>query len=360
MFRFVASSAVVLLLAVLWLCACSSAPREVSAPHHTEDGFQNIYSEPHDANVFSFLKMRWFGDDPWADQAEEAWLVPVMSAQLPTIRQPGSQPQVTWLGHATFLLQYQGLNILTDPILSDRASPVSFAGPQRLTPKPLELSDLPPIDVVVISHNHYDHLDEKTIEQLGSDPKYLVPLGLREWFVDHGIDARQITELDWWQQLKLGPASYTATPSQHWSSRGLFDRNETLWASWLIELDDWTVWFGGDTGYNPVQFREIGDYADRIDVALIPIGAYQPRWFMAKNHVNPAEAVMIHRDLNARLSLAMHWGTFQLSAEGIQETLDDLFTARAEQRVAETDFLIMAIGATMVTPLSPDMGPDNN
>lgn len=354
MFKFVASSATVLLIVVFWLCACSSAPREVSAPHHTEEGFQNVYAEPNDRNIFSFFWMRWFGDRPWADQAEQAYLVPVMDAQLPTINQPGEEPQVTWLGHATFLLQYQGLNILTDPIFSDRASPVSFAGPERLTPKPMDFSKLPPIDLVVISHNHYDHLDEKSINMLGSDPHYLVPLGLRSWLIDHGIDSRRITELDWWQQVQVGSVELTATPSQHWSSRSLFDRNETLWASWLITIDDWTAWFGGDTGYNPVQFKEIGDYADTIDVALIPIGAYQPRWFMKTNHVNPAEAVMIHKDLDARMSLAMHWGTFQLAAEGIKETLDDVFTAREEHQVPETDFLIMAIGATMVTPVQPD------
>ncbi|MDX1706678.1 MBL fold metallo-hydrolase [Pseudidiomarina sp.] len=354
MFRFITSSAVLLLIATLWLCACSSAPREVSAPHHTTEGFRNVYSEPEDRNIFSFFWMRWFGDRPWVDQAAQAHLVPVMDAQLPTINQPGNQPQVTWLGHATFLLQYQGLNILTDPIFSDRASPVSFAGPERYTRKPLDFSELPPIDVVVISHNHYDHLDEKSIDMLGSDPHYLVPLGLRSWLIEHGIDSRRITELDWWQQVQLGSVELTATPSQHWSSRSLFDRNETLWASWLITIDDWTAWFGGDTGYNPVQFKEIGNYADTIDVALIPIGAYQPRWFMKTNHVNPAEAVMIHQDLGARLSLAMHWGTFQLAAEGIKETLDDVFTAREEQQVPETDFLIIAIGATMVTPTKAD------
>ena len=140
---------------------------------------------------------------------------------------------------------------------------------------------------MVISHNHYDHLDRKTIRILGNEPRYLVPLKLSQWFTDLDIEAARVIEFDWWDSQRVAGINITATPSQHWSGRGLFDRNETLWASWLIEFGDFNVWFGGDTGYNEVQFKEIGERWNDIDLALIPIGAYAPRWFMMTSHVNP-------------------------------------------------------------------------
>jgi N-acyl-phosphatidylethanolamine-hydrolysing phospholipase D len=312
---------------------------------------RNPYVTPKDTNAIDFFMMRWFGDDPWADQLQEYAnnpdLVPQTALDLGVLLQPGTRPQITWLGHATFLLQYQGFNILTDPILSERASPLSFAGPERLSPAPIRTADLPAIDIVVISHNHYDHLDEKTIAELGSQVNYMVPLGLTEWFVEQGIGAERVHEFDWWQQLNFGPVSVTATPSQHWSARSLFDKNETLWASWHLDIGDWQVWFGGDTGYNPHQFKEIGARFPAIDDALIPIGAYLPRWFMQPQHVDPAEALRIHQDLGAKRSYAMHWGTYQLAAESLQQTLNDLEAAQQQATSAASQPLqILAIGET--------------
>ncbi|WP_258240051.1 MBL fold metallo-hydrolase [Pseudidiomarina homiensis] len=320
-----------------------------SAPGRFAD--RNPYVTPKDTNAIDFFMMRWFGDDPWADQMQEysndPSLVPQTRIDLGALLQPSTKPQLTWLGHATFLLQYQGLTILTDPILNGRASPVSFAGPERITPAPLSVQDLPPIDIVVISHNHYDHLDEETIAGLGAQVNYMVPLGLTEWFVEQGISAERVYEFDWWQQLNFGPVTVTATPSQHWSARSLFDKNETLWASWHLQVDDWQVWFGGDTGYNPFQFKEIGTRFPAIDDALIPIGAYLPRWFMQPQHVNPPEALQIHQDLGATRSYAMHWGTYQLAAESLKQTREDL--AAAKQNVANDNneqLKILAIGET--------------
>jgi N-acyl-phosphatidylethanolamine-hydrolysing phospholipase D len=263
------------------------------------------------------------------------------------ILKPGSAPLVTWVGHSTFLIQYQGINILTDPIFSERASPVSFAGPKRLVEMPLGLEDLPAIDFVIISHNHYDHLDITSVSALGSNTRFLVPLKLKDWFVEQGISAEQVIEFDWWDQHKFSNVSVSATPSQHWSARGLFDRNKTLWAAWHVQIAEFTFWFAGDTGYNPIQFKEVGERFKSIDLGLIPIGAYAPKWFMGPQHVNPEEALSIHRDIGARQSLGMHWGTFPLTAEPIMQPKQRLAKAMAENDIDDTTFEVLAIGQTI-------------
>lgn len=344
---------IVVILGAALVTACSA----INSPGRFDD--RNPYLEPKDTNAIDFFRMRWFGDEVWADQTQETDLIPQQPIVLDALLQPSDDAQVTWLGHATFLLQYDQMTVLTDPILSARASPLSFTGPERLTPAPVTIAELPPIDVVIISHNHYDHLDAETIEALGNQPLYVVPLALKEWFVDFGIAPERVIELDWWQSHQVGSMTLTATPSQHWSARSLFDKNESLWASWILDIDDWRVWFGGDTGYNPVQFVEIGRTFPDIDVALIPIGAYEPRWFMQPQHINPAEAVTVHQELGAAQSVAMHWGTYQLAAEGIQQTLDDLETSREAANVDKNTFQIMSIGETkrFTIPLLPRVSP---
>jgi len=291
--------------------------------------------------------MRWFSDVEWHDQAEQAHLIPAVEADIETIQNPEREErQVTWIGHSTFLLQYQGLNVLTDPIFSERASPVSFAGPKRLTDLPIKIEQLPSIDAVIISHDHYDHLDVESIQALGPDVHYYVPLKLKSWFLDLGIAEDKVTELDWWQGASAGSLTVNATPSQHWSGRGLWDRSETLWASYVIDIDDWRIWFGGDTGYNEVQFKQIGERFGPVDLALNPVGAYLPRWFMQVAHVNPLEATTIHQEIGAAKSVTMHWGAFQLAAEGIQQTLDDITAAREAADLSAEEFQIMAVGET--------------
>jgi len=337
----------------LTLNACKITEKNNLAPmvegrpaHHTEDGFRNLYIEPISKGPFTFLKMKYFGDEEFSDQATEAHLVPTVEPDYSALSSPGEQPQVTWLGHSTFLIQYQGVNILTDPILSDRASPVSFAGPKRLVSMPITMANLPAIDYVVISHNHYDHLDQDTIETLGNQALYLVPLKLKPWFVDLGITPSQIMEFDWWDERKFQTLSVTATPSQHWSARGLFDRYSSLWAAWHLRIGDFTLWFGGDTGYNDIQFKEIGERFKGVDIGLIPIGAYAPRWFMAPQHVNPEEAINIHRDIGATKSIGMHWGTFQLTAEPIMEPAERLEGAVQSGLLRAKEFSTLAIGET--------------
>lgn len=340
----------------LILMACSNSEQieitQEAPPHHTEEGFKNLHGPEKQSGFFDYWYMRWFGDTEWADQTEQVDEIPFKRTDLARIAHPDpEQRQVTWIGHSTFLLQYQGKTVLTDPIFSERASPVSFMGPQRLTELPVQLSDLPPIDAVIISHDHYDHLDADTIEALGNSTQYYVPLALKPWFIEQGIAEENVTELDWWQG-----ASHTdslrihATPSQHWSGRSLWDRFETLWASYVVDIGDWRVWFGGDTGYNPIQFKEIGNVFGDIDLALMPVGAYLPRWFMKMPHVDPQQATQIHRDIGAKRSITMHWGAFQLAAEGIVQTLDDIKQARADAELTDDEFRIMPVGATDVLP----------
>ena len=260
--------------------------------------------------------MRLFGDEEWPDYEKEAESIIVEQIDSTKLSAEISTPKITWIGHSTFLIQYKGISVLTDPIFSDRASPVSFAGPKRLVDLPIAFEELPPVDLVVISHNHYDHLDQATIERLANDTNYALPNGLARWFLQQNVLKEKIAEYSWWEsRVYSGNLKVTAMPSQHWSSRSLFDTNQTHWASWLVQIDDFTFWFAGDTGYNQFDFKEIGEKSPSIDLALIPIGAYAPRHFMKPYHVNEEEALQIHRDIKAKTSIGMHWGTFPLTAE---------------------------------------------
>jgi N-acyl-phosphatidylethanolamine-hydrolysing phospholipase D len=234
------------------------------------------------------------------------------------LRANGQHPTITWIGHATFLVQLDGVNVLTDPIWSDRASPVSFAGPRRLVAPGIRFEDLPPIHLVVISHDHYDHLDLGTVRRVAAvhRPTFVVPLGFRAWLADVGIG--DVVELDWWQSRAVRGLRVTATPAQHSSGRTLMDQNDRLWASWVIAGRQRRLFFAGDTGYCPV-FHEVGRRLGPFDVAAIPIGGYSAYPTQHPNHVNPEEAVQVFEDVRARLLVPMHWGTFDLNREPFQE-----------------------------------------
>ena len=245
------------------------------------------------------------------------------------------------------MLKWKDLNILTDPVFANRASPVSFAGPLRYIPHVIDYKELPPIDYVIISHNHYDHLDKTAIHQLGNTPIYMVPLRLKAWFIENGISSDRIKELDWWDTASFTNATFKALPSQHWSARGLFDRRKTLWASWRINLKGTSIWFAGDTGYNDKQFKEIGNKLGPVDLALIPIGGYLPRAFMRPYHVNPHEALKIHKDVKAKQSIGMHWGTFPLTAEGPNDPIVELAKQRKKFKITHNEFMSIAVGETI-------------
>jgi N-acyl-phosphatidylethanolamine-hydrolysing phospholipase D len=230
--------------------------------------------------------------------------------------------RITWVGHATFLIQIGGANLLTDPQWSRRASPLPFIGPSRFTAPGIEWEELPPIDAILVSHDHYDHLDAATVRRLrrrfGADLVWFTPLGYRRWFARRGV--HRVEELDWWGEATLrcakGELRIVALPAQHWTSRGLWDQGRRLWASWAIVAPDGAaVYFGGDSGYFP-GFTEIGDRAGPFDATLLPIGAYDPRWFMRPVHMNPEEAVRAYLDLGGSgTMIGMHWGTWRLTDE---------------------------------------------
>ncbi len=207
------------------------------------------------------------------------------------------------------------MNILTDPQWSERASPLSFAGPPRVTPPGLRFEDLPPIHVVLISHDHYDHLDEATVRRLAEahHPRFYVPLGLRAWFADLGIT--DVVELDWWDSRPERGLTLTCVPVQHWTARSWFEMNRRLWSGWVVAGGDRRLFFGGDTGYYAPYFKAIGERMGPFDLAAISIGAYEPPVIMKFTHTSPEEALQIFADVRARRFFAMHWGTFDLAEE---------------------------------------------
>ena len=258
--------------------------------------------------------------------------------------QPRRPPQagpddvvVTFVGHATFLIQVATTNLLIDPVYAERASPVSFAGPRRVRAPGVRFDDLPNISLVLLSHNHYDHCDLPTLRALDRRflPRLVAPVGNGQLLRSAGI--RHVEEIDWWQSAGGAPLPITLTRAQHFSARGVFDRNYALWGGFLIEAAGRRILFAGDTGYGP-HFREIAARLGPIDLALLPIGAYEPRWFMKDIHMNPAEAVQAHLDLAARQSLAMHFGTFQLTPEAIDAPVRALAKALRERGVSAEQF----------------------
>lgn len=249
----------------------------------------------------------------------------------------------TFINHATFLLQFPGVNVLTDPVYSERTSPYSFAGPKRVREPGLDFELLPKIDVVVVSHNHYDHLDIETITRLDKrfQPLFLVPLGDEKLLKKHGI--QNVKALDWWEEVRVKDVRFIFAPAQHWSARSLWDKNECLWGSFMIDSGAVKVYHAGDTGYGP-HFRDIKSRLGNPDIALLPIGAYKPRWFMKTYHMDPEEAVKAHFDLGAIRSIGMHFGTFQLTDEGIDEPERDLLIYREKAGLKENDFLVLDQG----------------
>jgi len=257
------------------------------------------------------------------------------------------------VGHATLLIQVAGLNILTDPVWSERASPVSFAGPKRVTAPGIAFDDLPRIDLVLVSHNHYDHLDIATLRRLHAVhiPRMVMPLG-NDAVLSSAIPGARIEIGDWGTRLLIGSSSaVTLTPANHWSSRNLRDRRSALWSGFLIETANGSVWFAGDTGYGDGGiFRDLRARYGAPDVALIPIGAYAPRWFMAPQHVDPAEAVQIFQDIGAPRALGIHWGTFQLTDESREAPRHELIEALVRAGIAPERFVAAEPGAVFDFP----------
>ncbi|HEV8305834.1 MAG TPA: MBL fold metallo-hydrolase [Gemmatimonadales bacterium] len=289
--------------------------------HRPGGGFQNPWVEataPAFGNVLKWLLVhrttRPLPKDPPRSvfrRTQPSFAVPRAAADRVT---------VTWVGHASVLLQLGGMNVLTDPVWSARASPAPFLGPRRWVPPGVAFEDLPPVDLVLQSHNHYDHLDSRTVRRIARahpEAPWLVPLGLAAFVRRRGV--RRVTELDWGQEADVGVLRVSCTPAQHFSGRGFRDRGATLWCGWaLAAVSGRRVFFAGDTGHHS-EFGAIGARYGPFDLALLPIGAYEPRWFMRYVHMNPEEAVAAFRALGARAMVPIHWGTFKLTDEAMDE-----------------------------------------
>jgi L-ascorbate metabolism protein UlaG (beta-lactamase superfamily) len=242
-----------------------------------------------------------------------------ISSEWKSIDLSNNDNYAIWIGHSTFLIKKEGLTILTDPIFSDRASPFGFIGPKRLIPPAINISALPKIDVITVSHNHYDHLDISSLRKLSKlfpEALFFVPNGDKRLLNKNNI--KNVHEFDWWNSFKVKNFEFTFTPVQHWSKRGLFDRNRSLWGGWHIKHDDYSIFHAGDTGYSN-DFVQTRLRLGAPKYAFIPIGAYDPEWFMSDSHVNPEEAVQIMLDLEAEKGFGMHWATFTLTDENTIE-----------------------------------------
>jgi N-acyl-phosphatidylethanolamine-hydrolysing phospholipase D len=316
--------------------------------HHTPNGFRNIYDYPeHGFGDFLLWKLGRIPDEePAIAHVQMIPYVPdIVAPDYQRIDHPDpAKIQITWIGHATFLIQVEGINILTDPIYNVRSSPLSF-GFERKSPPGIPFDRLPPIHAVIISHNHYDHLDLYTVNKLGNTPKYFIPLKLGQWFHDH--DITNYVEMDWWDTMMFKGIRVVSVPSQHFSRRTPFDGNKTLWAGWVLETKRGKIFFAGDTGYAP-HFKEIREKLGPMRLALLPIGSYRPRWFMKTIHMDPPDAVSAHKDLQAKQSIAMHWGTFYIADEPLGEPPLYLKKAMKEASIADDSFLVMKFGETRI------------
>ncbi len=318
----------------------------ISAPTHkgeTTDHFDGKkFINPGNAqakglsDVFKWMMQRKQG--PWKEKLESNY---------------GEKPEavvtngvkITFVNHSTFLIQTAGVNLLTDPVWSERTSPFGFAGPKRMKQPGIRFEDLPKIDYVILSHNHYDHLDINTLKVIYKihQPKLITPLGVKAFLDSHQITSA--TDMDWWQEISLSDSLVIqSVPAQHFSGRGVFDRDATLWCGYVIKNASGNIYFAGDSGYNEHTFKEIGRRCAPVSVALIPIGAFKPTWFMSPIHCSPAEAVKIHFDVNAAQSIATHFGTFPLADDGEEDPILELTQAITQASLAPEKFLVLKEG----------------
>lgn len=357
--RYLRKLAMATLLSGVVACSTVNPYYDASKPHHRPNGFVN--SDP----ILQIGTLPWYhilmrrmrgdfepGQPPTGgyEQFIADWSLPLDPTSL---AKPTEAPRLTWLGHAGMLLQLAGKNILIDPQLSAYAGPFALLSSKRRVPAPIRPDQLPPIDLVLISHNHYDHLDKATVLGMlaaGQKPQFLVPLGVKAWFDD--LDVDNVVEMDWWDNRKIDTLRIHFTPAQHWSKRTPFDTNASLWGGFAIELEGATTWrflYTGDTGYSK-GFREIRQRLGPVDFLAIPVGAYLPRDFMAPQHINPDDAVKIMLDLDARQAMGVHWGTFELTQESFDQPPLDVAIALRQHNLPVDRLWMLKHGETRQLP----------
>ena len=317
-----------------------SAPGYEGKPSEHFDGkiFLNEGEAPH-GSFWGFVKWRFTREPgPWRDWVDEP------PGEPPPPRVEGDRIRATFINHSTVLLQVDGLNILTDPIWSERCSPVGWAGPKRHRDPGIRFEDLPRIHAVLISHNHYDHMDVATLRRLAEEhqSRILMGLGNRAYLEEEAIPGGE--DMDWWDSTELdGNWSATFVPAQHFSGRGTNDRNQTLWGGFVVHGKHGAIYFAGDTGDGP-HWQQVADRFPNLRLSLLPIGAYRPTEFMSPVHISPEEAVQAHKILNSRVSLGIHFGTFELADDGEEEPVEDLDKALDAAGLSREDFWVLGHG----------------
>jgi len=341
----------ILTLTVLIIVGCSgtSASLATKSNDHTNARFHNSpYVETASSKGVIFVLRRIWGS-AFHPTVPEGHRIPENEAVF-QLNKLSENNTIAWLGHSTFLLKVDGKTILTDPFLSNRASPISFVGGiTRYVPAGISIKNLPIIDAIIISHNHYDHLDRHTVCALPNRESInvFVPLGVKDVFIECGY--KQIYELNWWDSKKFGDLNIVALPAVHDSGRGLTDKDDTLWSSWAIISGKNKYYFGGDTGYSPV-FKKIGERYSSFNLAILPIGAYEPRDLMWMSHVTPEEAVEIGIDINAINMVGGHWGTIELSDENHWEPPIRFVSAGVQAGFNSNNIWVMKIGEVKKLP----------
>ena len=319
-----------------------STPKTFKWPksdHYDGKIFFNPETGPISKGVAEILRWQWTRQRvDWPK-----WIENKAKPEIASVVAPGSA-QITFINHITFLLQFAGLNMITDPVFSMRTSPFQWAGPKRVRPPGVSLDQLRDIGVILLSHNHYDHLDTASLRRLIDDhnPLIITPLGNADLLPT----GAKVLELDWWESHTLHSGEViTLVPAQHWSARGMRDRNKALWGGFFVQAKGKTLYFAGDTGYTK-SFREIRERLGAPDISLLPIGAYEPRWFMKDQHMNPEDAVQAHLDLGSKNSLGCHFGCFQLTDEGIDQPAEALRSALEKMKVPAHEFRAPDTGET--------------
>lgn len=337
---------------------------EIPSSNWTGKRFSNLNGDKH-PSLWTVFKFMLWGKRPKPQVIEAVPANEVLSSVKRPARNDHSR--VTWVGHATFYVQLDnGINFLTDPVFDQRCSPVPWLmGPKRMVDPALPISAFSTsgdmkvdvnVDFVIISHNHYDHLEKATVERLGDTVSWFVPLGLKQWMLDRGVSSKRVVELDWGEAAcyRKGDDAHVVVsclPCQHWSRRTITDFNCSLWASWaVLSSKGSNIFFGGDSGYDQKSLRLIGSKMGPFSFSLIGIGAYEPREMMCHSHVNPEEAVLTHIEIGSRFSIAMHWGTYILSREEVLQPKIDLAVALQKHNVGSDKFVTLKIGESVEVP----------